>query len=102
MVESFLWIYSWFEPQKKEDCRIMLTKVTAMATVIDDIIYDVYGTLDELEIFTHAVEIKNAMDGLPDYMKICYLALFNTTYEVLKEQGIKRYTLLPYKISKNT
>lgn len=33
-----------------------------------------------------------AVDQLPDYMKICYLALFNTTteivYEVLKEQGI--------------
>ncbi|KAG5584749.1 hypothetical protein H5410_045183, partial [Solanum commersonii] len=66
--------------------------------VIDDM-YDVYRTLDEFELFTHAVErmeIK-AMNELPDYMKICYLALFNTTteiaYEVLKEQEINA---MPY------
>ncbi|KAK4739819.1 hypothetical protein R3W88_003516 [Solanum pinnatisectum] len=76
----------------------MLTKVIAMVTVIDDI-YDVYGTLDELELFTHAVQRMevNAMDELPDYMKVCCLALFNTTtevaYEVLKEQGIN---VMPY------
>lgn len=37
------------------------------------------------------------MNELPDYMKICYLALFNTTteiaYEVLKEQEINA---MPY------
>ncbi|XP_049397393.1 (-)-camphene/tricyclene synthase, chloroplastic [Solanum stenotomum] len=101
IVEAFQWIAGMmFEPQKKGYCRIMLTKVTAMATVIDDI-YDVYGTLDELEIFTHAIErmeIK-AMDELPCYMKLCYLALFNTSteiaYEVLKEQGIN---VMPYLI----
>ncbi|KAH0635813.1 hypothetical protein KY289_035728 [Solanum tuberosum] len=99
LVEAFLWIAGMmFEPQKNEYCRIMLTKVTAMATVIDDM-YDVYSTLDELELFTHAVERMEvkAMNELPDYMKICYLALFNTTteiaYEVLKEQGINA---MPY------
>ncbi|PHT98653.1 (-)-camphene/tricyclene synthase, chloroplastic [Capsicum chinense] len=99
IVEAFLWIAGMmFEPQKNQNCRIMLAKVTAMATVIDDI-YDVYGTLDELELFTHAVERMeiDAMDELPDYMKVCYLALFNTTteiaYHVLKDQGINA---MPY------
>lgn len=56
IVEAFQWITGMiFESQENEFCRIMLTKVTAMATVIDDI-YDVYGTLDELEIFTHAIQ----------------------------------------------
>ena len=32
-----------------------MTKVIAMTSVIDDI-YDVYGTLEELELFTEAVE----------------------------------------------
>lgn len=56
IVESLLWIAGMmFEPQKNDYCRTMLTKVLAMVTVIDDI-YDVYGTLDELEIFTDAVQ----------------------------------------------
>ncbi|OIT26964.1 PREDICTED: (-)-camphene/tricyclene synthase, chloroplastic-like [Nicotiana attenuata] len=99
IVEAFLWIVGMmFEPQKNQNCRTLLTRVTAMATVIDDI-YDVYGTLDELELFTHAVERMDLkeIDHLPDYMKVCYLALFNTVteiaYEVLKEQGIN---IIPY------
>lgn len=37
------------------------------------------------------------MEELPDYMKVCYLAFFNTinevAYEVLKDQGVN---VLPY------
>ncbi|KAH0647128.1 hypothetical protein KY290_033128 [Solanum tuberosum] len=86
-----------FEPQYSNSRR-MLTKVAALGTLIDDI-YDVYGTLDELELFTDAVERMDvkAMDQLPNYMKVCYLALFNSiteiAYEVLKEQGIN---IIPY------
>ncbi|XP_059313798.1 (R)-linalool synthase TPS5, chloroplastic-like isoform X2 [Lycium ferocissimum] len=98
LVEDFLWSVGLvFEPQHNY-CRRMLTKVVAFIVVMDDI-YDVYGTLNELEIFTDAVErwdIK-AMKRLPDYMKLCYLALFNSTnemaYDILKEQGIN---VLPY------
>lgn len=43
-----------FEPQHS-NFRRMLTKVAALVTAIEDI-YDVYGTLDELEVFTHAVD----------------------------------------------
>ncbi|KAF3621117.1 (-)-camphene/tricyclene synthase, chloroplastic [Capsicum annuum] len=71
IVEAFLWVDGMLhEPQKNQNSRTMLTKALAVLVVIDDI-YDVYGTLDELELFTHAVErmeIK-AMDELPDYMK---------------------------------
>ncbi|GMI68657.1 terpene synthase 02 [Hibiscus trionum] len=92
LVESFFWTVGMaFQPQFRS-CRKILTKVVAFITVIDDI-YDVYGTLDELEPFTDAVErwdIK-AMEQLPDYMKICFLALYNTVnemaYDILKDQG---------------
>ncbi|KAM3377477.1 (-)-camphene/tricyclene synthase, chloroplastic-like [Capsicum galapagoense] len=99
IVEAFLWVDGMLhEPQKNQNSRTMLTKVVALLVVIDDI-YDVYGTLDELKLFTHAVERMevNAMDELPDYMKVCYLALLNVIteigYEILKEQEIN---VMPY------
>ena len=54
-MENFLWTVGMsFEPEF-DYARKMATKVNSFITVIDDI-YDVYGTLDELEVFTNAVE----------------------------------------------
>ncbi|XP_073313339.1 (-)-alpha-terpineol synthase-like [Primulina huaijiensis] len=92
LVESFIWsIGITFEPLFGY-CRKMIAKLLVLGTMIDDI-YDVYGTLDELELFTLAVDRWdiNALDHLPDYMKICFFALFNFvnqhSYDVLKTQG---------------
>ncbi|KAH7854207.1 hypothetical protein Vadar_011374 [Vaccinium darrowii] len=73
--------------------RRAATIVNALITVIDDT-YDVYGTLDELELFTDAVERWDitAMEQLPYYMKLCFLSLFNSInemgYKSLKDQGV--------------
>ncbi|KAJ9170123.1 hypothetical protein P3X46_018254 [Hevea brasiliensis] len=92
LMECFFWTVGMvFEPEFSS-CRKGLTKVTSFITTIDDV-YDVYGTLEELELFTHAVERwdVSAVRDLPDYMKICFLAFFNTineiAYHTLKEQG---------------
>ncbi|CAI9759955.1 unnamed protein product [Fraxinus pennsylvanica] len=92
LMESFFWSVGMvFEPQFSE-CRKGLTKVAKLITIIDDV-YDVYGSLEELEQFTDAVERWdiNALQHLPDLMKICFLALYNTVnnmaYDVLKDQG---------------
>ncbi|URE19750.1 Myrcene synthase, chloroplastic [Musa troglodytarum] len=61
--------------------------------MLDDV-YDIYGTLNELELFIEAIERwdANAIDKLPDYMKLCFLAIFNaaneTGYRVTKEKGL--------------
>ncbi|KAI8558341.1 hypothetical protein RHMOL_Rhmol04G0083900 [Rhododendron molle] len=80
------------------DCRKSSTKLISLINTIDDI-YDVYGYLDELQLFTVAVDrwdIK-AAETLPDYMKFCFLALYNTTnemaYEILKQKGVN---IIPY------
>ncbi|KAH7854936.1 hypothetical protein Vadar_019325 [Vaccinium darrowii] len=65
LMESFLWTVEVdFRPQFGYRRRAA-TIVNALITVIDDI-YDVYGTLDELELFTDAVESTNpiTMEGL--------------------------------------
>ncbi|KAK9284151.1 hypothetical protein L1049_023319 [Liquidambar formosana] len=92
LMECFFWTVGMvFEPEFS-NCRKGLTKVTALITVIDDI-YDVYGSVDELELFTDAVERwdVNAVKSLPDYMKLCYLALYNSVnemgYDALKDKG---------------
>nr|QBM78971.1 geraniol synthase [Petunia x hybrida] len=96
--ESFFWGVGMAVDPRHGYCRRMVAKLMAMVSAIDDI-YDIYGSYDELELFTDAVErwdIK-AMEQLPEYMKVMYLALFNSinemAYETLKEQGIN---VLPY------
>ncbi|GAY63370.1 hypothetical protein CUMW_224980 [Citrus unshiu] len=55
IMENFFWTVGViFEPNFGY-CRRMSTMVNALITTIDDV-YDVYGTLDELELFTDAVE----------------------------------------------
>ncbi|KAK2989569.1 hypothetical protein RJ640_029522, partial [Escallonia rubra] len=55
LMENFFWTVGInFEPQLQYTRR-MTTRLISLITVIDDI-YDVYGTLEELELFTNAVE----------------------------------------------
>ncbi|THU71986.1 hypothetical protein C4D60_Mb04t07340 [Musa balbisiana] len=93
LMENYFWTVGWaFEPQFAR-CSEAQTKANCLITTIDDV-YDVYGTMDELELFTDAVDRwdVNATGKLPEYMKICFLALFNTTndtaYKVMKEKGL--------------
>ncbi|CAH2057393.1 unnamed protein product [Thlaspi arvense] len=86
MVECFFWAAGMvFEPQLNE-CRKGLAKVVALLTTIDDV-YDVYGSLEELQLFTHAVERwdLDALETLRDYMKPCFLTLYNTVNEMAQE-----------------
>nr|QIQ55993.1 putative terpene synthase 1 [Eremophila drummondii] len=88
VVECYFWTLGvYFEPQYSQ-ARVMLAKTIAMISVIDDT-YDSYGTVDELEIFTDAIErwdIKE-IDRLPDYMKICYRALLDLYSQYEEELG---------------
>ena len=54
-VEGYFWTLGvYFEPQYSCARRIF-TKLFAMASIID-YIYDAYGTLEELQPFTEAIE----------------------------------------------
>ncbi|XP_019181134.1 PREDICTED: (-)-germacrene D synthase-like isoform X2 [Ipomoea nil] len=90
LVECYFWMLGvYFEPQYSFARRFLL-KVIAMTSLIDDI-YDVYGTLDELHLFTDAIQRWDAgvVNELPEYMRVCYLALLNVYAEMEKELAVK-------------
>ncbi|KAL5714793.1 hypothetical protein ACHQM5_016705 [Ranunculus cassubicifolius] len=98
LVECFFAAMSvTFEPQYSNS-RKGLTKLISFINMVDDI-YDVYATLDEAEHFTDVVARwdVNSLDKLPDYMKICFVALHNSTNEIayytLKDNGLN---VIPY------
>ncbi|XP_062087433.1 (3S,6E)-nerolidol synthase 1-like [Humulus lupulus] len=80
----YLWtVASLADPNLSEE-RIELTKPISLVYIIDDI-FDVHGTLDELTLFTNAVnnwDITANKEQLPDYLKICFKALDGITNEI--------------------
>ncbi|KAK9057659.1 hypothetical protein SSX86_022495 [Deinandra increscens subsp. villosa] len=83
LMECFFWAVGMvFEPQNHY-CRASITKAFSLITVIDDI-YDVYGSVDELEIFTDVVKRwdTNAVEHMPMYLQVAFEALHNMVTEM--------------------
>nr|QHU78622.1 linalool synthase [Albizia julibrissin] len=91
--ENFFWGVGMASQPELSYFRREMTKITSFITIIDDI-YDVHGTLQELELFTHVIHRWDihSLGILPSYMKICFLGLYNSVNEValaiLKRTGI--------------
>ncbi|XP_011095787.1 germacrene-D synthase-like isoform X1 [Sesamum indicum] len=86
VAECYFWILGvYFEPQYQFERRI-LTKVLALISIMDDI-YDIYGTLEDLQLFTRIVQRwdVNDLDQLPPYMGICYKAFLDVYLEMEAE-----------------
>eukprot|EP00253_Pinus_taeda_P017099 PITA_17099 len=86
----FLIAAGTYEPQYAK-CRFLFTKVACLLTVLDDM-YDTYGTLDELKLFTEAVRRWDLSytENLPDYMKLCYKINYDLVHEVACEAEKKQ------------
>ncbi|XP_020590464.1 alpha-terpineol synthase, chloroplastic-like [Phalaenopsis equestris] len=97
LVENYLWAIGIAYQPKFWRCREAITKIICLTTIIDDI-YDVYGTLDELKLFTKAIEEwkMDAAHQLPDFMKICFNALLNTLNGIASSFSMeKQLDILP-------
>lgn len=88
LVECYFWILGVHSEPQYAFNRKILTKVIAMASVMDDI-YDVYGTFEELQLYTEAIERWDidAIDKLPDFMKVHYRGLLDIYYEIEEEMA---------------
>ena len=83
LMEMYFWSMGCtFEPHFWR-CRKELTKIGCLLTIIDDI-YDVYGSLEELQLLTNVVdEWKiSEVQQIPNYMKITLMALFDTINDI--------------------
>ncbi|KAK2631659.1 hypothetical protein EUGRSUZ_L02618 [Eucalyptus grandis] len=83
LVELYTWMLGvHFEPEY-EIARGFMTKMNVFLTIIDDI-YDVYGTLEELELFTKAIERwdVDAKEGLLECMQVIYKMLLDFYDEI--------------------
>ncbi|KAM0037836.1 putative geranyl diphosphate diphosphatase [Helianthus debilis subsp. tardiflorus] len=91
-VECFLWTVGLLPELSLSGSRIELAKAIAILLVIDDI-YDTYGSYDDLVLFNEAIQRwdLNEMEQLPEYMRICFEALYNTNNDicdkVMRERG---------------
>nr|BAF43701.1 putative sesquiterpene synthase [Cycas taitungensis] len=74
-----------FEPEFYR-CRFIFAKVGCLGLIVDDL-HDTYGTLDELILFTEAVERwdLSKTDSLPEYMKIWFRVWYDIVDELARE-----------------
>nr|QNC49789.1 terpene synthase 7 [Leucophyllum frutescens] len=86
VVESFLWAVGMAYEPEHGNLRKWLTKSIMFVLIIDDV-YDIYGSIKELEQFTVAVESWDPREitGLPEAMKRCFWALYDTVNDIDSE-----------------
>ncbi|GAB4849337.1 hypothetical protein Ancab_040169 [Ancistrocladus abbreviatus] len=91
MVELYCFFAVTFSEPQYSALRVALAKANATLTMIDDI-YDGYGTIEELELFTEAFERwdKSFINQLPNYMRLIYtshLDVYEEVEKVLAKEG---------------
>ncbi|KAI9120449.1 hypothetical protein K1719_007482 [Acacia pycnantha] len=79
----YIWSIACLTDPSLSEERLELTKAISFIYILDDI-FDIYGTLEELTLFTKAVNRWDieATEELPDYMKIGFKALYDLTNEI--------------------
>ncbi|PIN22718.1 Bicyclogermacrene synthase [Handroanthus impetiginosus] len=82
MVETYFWILGvYFEPEYAL-ARKFLTKVQAIASIIDDT-YDAYATYEELQAFTEAIQRFKITFSTYLWLYIKYILNFITTVYIM-------------------
>ncbi|TXG47230.1 hypothetical protein EZV62_026524 [Acer yangbiense] len=82
-IKWYIWSMASLTDPNLSEQRVDLTKPISLIYIIDDI-FDVYGTVDELTLFTETITRwdLSAADQLPEYLRICFKALNDITDEI--------------------
>nr|QHZ00920.1 terpene synthase 13 [Taiwania cryptomerioides] len=85
-VEYYFWAAAGCIEPKYSIFRIGFAKLAALVTYLDDI-YDTYGTMDELKIFTNSIKRWDlqAIEGLPEFMKVAFKAFDEAVRDMAQE-----------------
>ncbi|CAN0852542.1 (3S,6E)-nerolidol synthase 1 [Linum grandiflorum] len=92
-LKYYMWSLATMPEPKFSEERVEMTKPSSFVYLIDDI-FDIYGSLDELILFTEIVDRWDiaAAEQLPDYMRNCFMALDKFTnqfgHKVYKRHGL--------------
>ncbi|KAH1144318.1 hypothetical protein AAZX31_12G204600 [Glycine max] len=82
LVEGYLWALAFSSQPEYNKARMFVGKLMALAAILDDT-YDAYGTIQELELFTEAIQRWDIspIESLPQCMKV----VFETILELCEE-----------------
>ncbi|XP_051118259.1 germacrene A synthase-like [Andrographis paniculata] len=86
VVECYFWSMGVYHEPQYSHCRVLLTKVIATLSILDDT-YDSYGTTEELNAITDAIQRwdTSQIDHVPEYFKSFYKTLLEL-YEIFEEE----------------
>ncbi|CAL1377079.1 unnamed protein product [Linum trigynum] len=88
IMECYYWINSVYYEQKFHSARIILTKIRAVVSLIDDTFHN-FGKYEDLEILTKAIRRFDisAIEELPEKMKEIYRVMINLYDDIEVEVG---------------
>lgn len=92
LVECFWWALGFTPEPQFGYSRRNLTKIAVLITIMDDI-YDTYGSLDELELFTDIVERlvyrdKKCLDLLSQHLILTQYLVWDVVQLFFKHKSI--------------
>ncbi|KAL6848539.1 hypothetical protein ACP4OV_021833 [Aristida adscensionis] len=83
VLKWYMWSMTILQGSSFSRYRVEITKIISFVYFVDDI-FDIVGTIEELSLFTHAINKWDiaAADSLPSCMRSCYKALYTVTNEI--------------------
>ncbi|KAJ1376771.1 Terpenoid cyclases/protein prenyltransferase alpha-alpha toroid [Sesbania bispinosa] len=99
VVEAYFWSLAMSYEPKYSTMRRIMGRMIMCISLLDDT-YDVYGTIEELELFTQAIQRWdiNVIQSLPECMKVVFNAIVELGDEIkiIAAKDGKSGLVLPY------